>query len=122
MPGDGINWEIVEQLMELDEDDGMYEFTNRILQDYFTQMEEKMPEIHNLVVNRRYEDAAHLGHFLKGSSAAIGAECISDICDKIQHYKEQSEEPQIFLLREISQLKLLYPAIKRKLISKVQAH
>src|SRR5690348_13950503 len=112
---DEINWEIVEQLMELDEEDKTFPFAGQIMRDYFEQMEENLGKLGKLIQEKNYEEAAGLGHFLKGSSAAVGAIVLSDICDKIQHYDTVHKEPSAYLSSLLAKLKAAYPFVKSAL-------
>jgi hypothetical protein len=96
--------ETFQQILDLDEDD-TYEFSRGMAWAYFAQanntfleMDEalcvftavsKQSFICDFLVSRMIEDLAKLsslGHFLKGSSAALGVSKVQASCEKIQHY------------------------------------
>ena len=120
-----VNWEIVDELMALDEDDPTHSFTRQIFEDYFVQMEERLPELAKLAQARAFDEVGKVGHSLKGSSAAVGALGVSEICEKIcakvKEWEKTRQEPQPYLLRRISELKSLYPTVKKQLLSKISA-
>lgn len=92
LPEDVIDIEVFEQLLEMDEDD--HEFSRSLVWNYFEQAEntfEKMDDaLYVLLVNRSARKAlaelSTLGHFLKGSSAAVGVIKVRNSCEAIQHY------------------------------------
>ena len=111
-----INWELIEQLMELDDDD-QHEFSRQILEDFFVQMKAEIPKLKQLIAERKLKEVASLGHFLKGSSAAVGAVRISSICEKIQRCPQEEQEiPKLQALAE--ELQDTYPTTREKLLSK----
>lgn len=114
-----IDWEVVEQLMELDMDDPEFTFTKQVFHDFFEQLDEKIPALTQFVIAKDYENAAKLGHYLKGSSAAIGAVALSQISEDIQHCQEKKDDPQAYLMRLLHELQTAYPPVKRQLLQRV---
>lgn len=113
---------IFQQLLDMDDDD-THDFTKSILSDFFAQVDESMPKFIDLLKNNQLVDVARLGHFLKGSSAGVGASNIRNICEKIQHYELYAEKNQEKIFLE-SQLNYLLPAIdiaKKQLWEKVNS-
>lgn len=102
----------------MDEDDN-HDFSREILQEFFAQLDNKVPEFDSLLQERNYTDAGKLGHYLKGSSAGVGASKIRDICDHIQHYETETTDPDTFFREKVDELKTAIPATKVALYNKV---
>ena len=109
------------QLLMMDEDD-THEFSREILTEYFSQLDENIPKLEALVAKNDFDAAGHLGHFLKGSSAGVGAAVIRDICEELQHYDLKSEEPKAFFTRMLPPLKEAIAPTKEALLSRVGGH
>jgi HPt (histidine-containing phosphotransfer) domain-containing protein len=113
---DLIDDEAICQLMELDDNN---EFAKEILDEYFAQLENKLPELEQLVARSDYVNAGKLGHYLKGSSAGVGAARIRDICEHLQHYDHETQDPGSFFHHLVQQLKDAIPDTKLALYGKV---
>ncbi|KAH6571149.1 hypothetical protein BASA50_007871 [Batrachochytrium salamandrivorans] len=72
------------QLLELDEDDIHREFSRGLLSNYFSQAQQTIASIRASMETHDLETVSRLGHFLKGSSAAIGLRMIRSTCERIQ--------------------------------------
>lgn len=106
--------ETFHQILELDED-GDHEFSHAMTEEYFEQAEETFRKLDKnlwvsifncsllnvtfflLVVpmcskSANLKELSALGHFLKGSSAAIGLEKVQASCEKIQCYGLKRDE------------------------------
>jgi hypothetical protein len=134
--------DIFRQILELDEDDSD-EFSRAMAQDYFSQanttfkeMDEAMYVYHGpystlkfvvisrspwyIYLSRVKKDLATLsalGHFLKGSSAALGVSKVQASCEKIQHYgKLRDEEAGVDLTKEeaLGKIEKLLVEVKRE--------
>ncbi|KAJ1342616.1 hypothetical protein BSLG_002714 [Batrachochytrium salamandrivorans] len=68
------------QLLELDEDDIHREFSRGLLSNYFSQAQQTIASIRASMETHDLETVSRLGHFLKGSSAAIGLRMIRSTC------------------------------------------
>jgi len=101
------------QILDLDEDD-TYEFSWGMAWAYFSQAKTTFEEMNEALCvflspfsppNIFYSTAFHhfrarkdlaklssLGHFLKGSSAALGVSRVQASCEKIQHYGQLRDE------------------------------
>jgi len=110
-----------DQLLMMDEDDN-HEFSRDILSEYFGQLDTNVPKLESLVNNNDFDAAGKLGHFLKGSSAGVGAAVIRDICEELQHYHLQSEPPKEFFEKRIPLLKEAVEPTKLALLAKVGGH
>lgn len=97
-----IDEETFGQLLDMDEDDEEREFTKEMVNSYFQQVDEtfiKMDEslsvgfvafVLSLIfilrsAARDLTRLSDLGHFLKGSSAALGLSRVQVLCQKIQN-------------------------------------
>ncbi|KAG0318395.1 hypothetical protein BGZ99_005709 [Dissophora globulifera] len=72
---DIIDHTTFDQLLEMDDEED-HEFSKSLVWNYFEQAEKTFTEM----------DEAMLGHFLKGSSAALGLTKVKESCEKLQHY------------------------------------
>lgn len=59
---------------------------------YFTQAENTFKEMDEALKKKDLGQLSSLGHFLKGSSAALGLFKVQDLCEKIQHYGQRRDE------------------------------
>ena len=118
MSQDLIDDNAINQLLEMDEGDE-HEFSRDILNEFFTQLEEKVPEFDDLLQKKDFDAVGKLGHFLKGSSAGVGAARIRQICDDIQHWEKNTTDPEEFFHSKVADLKQAIPDTKRLLYEKV---
>ena len=118
MSRDLIDNDAINQLLEMDEGDD-HEFSSEILQEFFGQLDVKVPEFDVLIEKKDYDAVGKLGHFLKGSSAGVGAAKIREICDDIQHWQMKTSDPHTFFTEKVGQLKEVIPETKRILYSMV---
>lgn len=96
------------QILELDGEDGNYDFSWSMITEYFDQaartfldMEEAMCvcsqliRLSSLTHDREVKDLVklgELGHFLKGSSAQLGVTRVQAICENVQHYGQRRDQ------------------------------
>ncbi|KAL1921652.1 uncharacterized protein VTP21DRAFT_10294 [Calcarisporiella thermophila] len=73
-----------DQLLEMDDDDER-DFSKSIVWDYFDQAQATFKDMDNSLEKKDLEALSRLGHFLKGSSAALGLTKVKASCEKIQH-------------------------------------
>jgi len=74
-----------EQLLDMDDDDER-EFSKGIVWNYFDQVKGSFAPIEEGIRKRDFHSLSSLGHFLKGSSAAVGLVKLKASCEKIQNY------------------------------------
>jgi HPt (histidine-containing phosphotransfer) domain-containing protein len=74
------------QILELDEDEDERDFSRPMVKDYFAQAVKTFEDMDHAIERKDLGDLSNLGHFLKGSSAALGLSRVQDSCEKIQHY------------------------------------
>jgi HPt (histidine-containing phosphotransfer) domain-containing protein len=102
-------------------DIGGVEFVKSIINVYYVQIEETLQKFDNLLRLRKFEELGELGHFLKGSSAQIGAFKIRNISEEIQLWKvgivelENIESINDFFSKKIALLKTAYLETKKEL-------
>merc|ERR1712183_862180 len=104
LPDDVIDVDVFEQLLEMDEDDR--EFSQSLVWNYFEQAESTFQKMDGALIAKSMEELSTLGHFLKGSTAAVGVIKVRDSCEAIQHYGKCHEpdgvtqlDPDTALLR-----------------------
>jgi len=93
-PDDGadiIDLETFQQILELDEDDSR-DFSEGMVTDYFGQAEVTFKEMDQALTKKDLDSLSSLGHFLKGSSAALGLIQVQSSCERIQHYGHLRDE------------------------------
>lgn len=88
---DFIDWETFKQILEMDDPDDN-SFSTSIIENFFEQAKETMDQIHTALHDQDLESLSSLGHFLKGSSAALGLYRVQNSCERIQHYGEMKDE------------------------------
>ncbi|KAG0025226.1 hypothetical protein BGZ82_010144 [Podila clonocystis] len=72
-----------DQLLELDDDD--HKFTRGLVDRYFDQANETFNDMESAIASKDFPELSRLGHFFKGSSAALGLTKIKESCEKLQH-------------------------------------
>ncbi|KAF9301429.1 hypothetical protein BGZ74_006725 [Mortierella antarctica] len=73
-----------DQLLDLDDED--HTFTRGLVDRYFDQAKKTFIEMESAIASKNYPELSRLGHFFKGSSAALGLTKIKDSCEKLlQH-------------------------------------
>ncbi|KAH8079989.1 histidine-phosphotransfer domain HPT domain-containing protein [Filobasidium floriforme] len=96
-----IDMDILGQVFEMDEledeDDedgagGGHEFSKGIVWNYFEQAESTFEKMYAALESKDLPQLSSLGHFLKGSSAALGVSKVKDSCEKMQHYGNLRDE------------------------------
>ncbi|BFZ56353.1 Phosphorelay intermediate protein [Savitreella phatthalungensis] len=80
-----VDHAIFDQLLEMD-DDGDREFSRSIVWNFFEQAETTFTQIETALEKKELAELSSLGHFLKGSSAALGLTRVKESCEKIQHF------------------------------------
>ncbi|KAG6815739.1 hypothetical protein H0H87_011850 [Tephrocybe sp. NHM501043] len=86
-----IDWEIFNQILELDED-STHDFSQGMAESYFAQAQKTFKDMDEALSKENLDDLSALGHFLKGSSAALGLSKVQESCEKIQHYGKKRDE------------------------------
>ncbi|KAG0141158.1 hypothetical protein CROQUDRAFT_664211 [Cronartium quercuum f. sp. fusiforme G11] len=80
-----VDMETFGQLLEMD-DDEEHTFSKSLTWDYFDQAVTTFKEMDAAVLAGDLITLSRKGHFLKGSSAALGLNKVKASCEKMQHY------------------------------------
>ncbi|KAH7097381.1 signal transduction histidine kinase [Auriculariales sp. MPI-PUGE-AT-0066] len=83
---DVIDEDTFAQILELEEDDGSYDFSLGMTQAYLTQAKDTFKEMDEALGRKDLKRLSELGHFLKGSSAALGVSKVHHSCEYMQNY------------------------------------
>jgi len=89
---DVVDMDIFGQILDLDEPDNN-EFSQGMVTQFYSQAKTTFKELDEAYANKDVVVLAARGHFLKGSSAALGLRQVQEVCEKIQLYG-QLREPQ----------------------------
>jgi len=91
-PSDAIDREVFDQILELDEEGEEGElFSKDMVDAYFEQAEKTFNDMDIALGVKNLQTLSSLGHFLKGSSAALGLTKVQLSCEHIQHYGHMKE-------------------------------
>ncbi|KAJ7644321.1 histidine-phosphotransfer domain HPT domain-containing protein [Roridomyces roridus] len=90
-PSEPVNLDIFNQILELDDGD-TYDFSKEMVEAYFSQAPTTFESMNEALTEKDHTKLSELGHFLKGSSAALGISKVQSACEKIQHYGELRDE------------------------------
>lgn len=85
-----IDWSILGQILEMDDDENEREFSKGIVENYFEQAETTFLEMDEAVAKNDMDKLMRLGHFLKGSSASLGLTKVQNTCEEI-HFLNSSD-------------------------------
>ncbi|KAI8336609.1 signal transduction histidine kinase [Chlamydoabsidia padenii] len=108
---DLIDMNTFDQLLDMDDDDDDHEFSHSIVLNYFEQVETTFIDMDNALDKKDLPELSRLGHFLKGSSAAIGLKKIKATCEKIQNYGNCKDETGSSDISETDALKDITPLL-----------
>ncbi|OCH92597.1 histidine-phosphotransfer domain, HPT domain-containing protein [Obba rivulosa] len=86
-----IDLETFLQILDLDEDE-THEFSKEMVWQYFSQASTTFVEMDDAYTHEDLVKLSSLGHFLKGSSAALGVTKVQASCEQIQHYGQKRDE------------------------------
>ncbi|KAH3901522.1 related to Phosphorelay intermediate protein YPD1 [Saccharomycodes ludwigii] len=92
IPNDVINWDILNEIISMDEDDP--DFSKELIRQFIEQAKQTFDQIQDLLqqcasssdTRSLLQEISNLGHFLKGSSSALGLTRIAWYCECIQNY------------------------------------
>lgn len=84
--GDSVSEAAFEQILEMDDSPSNRDFSKTLVYDYFDQAKETFQGMDAAVADADLAKLSDLGHFLKGSSAALGFDKVKDHCQVIQQY------------------------------------
>ncbi|KAG9120683.1 hypothetical protein FRC07_003722 [Ceratobasidium sp. 392] len=87
-----IDETVFSQITEMDDDDPDCEFSREIVVDYFKQAATTFEELRQALEKEDLATLSAKGHFLKGSSAALGVKKVQESCEHVQHYGAKRDE------------------------------
>ncbi|KAI7902912.1 signal transduction histidine kinase [Cokeromyces recurvatus] len=99
-----------EQLLDMDDEDD-HEFSYSIVNNYFEQAEGTFKDMDEALEKKNLKELSRLGHFLKGSSAAIGLKKVKATCEKIQNIGNCQDEEGAGAIDEEEALKRITPLL-----------
>ncbi|KIY72118.1 histidine-phosphotransfer domain HPT domain-containing protein [Cylindrobasidium torrendii FP15055 ss-10] len=89
---DIIDMEQLGQILELDGEDGNYDFSWSMITEYFDQAARTFLDMEEAMEVKDLVKLGELGHFLKGSSAQLGVTRVQAICENVQHYGQRRDQ------------------------------
>ncbi|KAJ3106921.1 hypothetical protein HDU96_008060 [Phlyctochytrium bullatum] len=97
----------------MDEDDTEREFSKGIVLNFFEQADTTLTEMNEKLATGDLAALSRLGHFLKGSSGALGLSKVRLSCEKIQHLGNLRDETGSFNISEADALRIVADVIQR---------
>jgi len=88
------------QILEMDEDEDDREFSKSIVYNFFEQASVTLPNIDKSIAEKNFKSISELGHYLKGSSGALGVDRVQRCCERMQHYGKFRDEEEDVALTE----------------------
>ncbi|KAI7857869.1 signal transduction histidine kinase [Circinella umbellata] len=113
-PEELIDYNTFDQLLDMDDDED-HEFSYSIVLNYFEQAEQTFTDMDDALEKKDLSELSRLGHFLKGSSAAIGLKKVKETCEKIQNIGNKQDEVGSASLEEevaLEKITKLLPQVK----------
>ncbi|KXN88151.1 Multistep phosphorelay regulator 1 [Leucoagaricus sp. SymC.cos] len=107
-----VDGETFNQILDLDEDDE-HEFSQQMVQEFYTQAETTFTEMDALYKEKQLATLSDKGHFLKGSSAAIGLSMVRESCEEIQNYGNLRNKANEAAITREEALKLIGEVLTR---------
>ncbi|KAK4049278.1 Phosphorelay intermediate protein [Microbotryomycetes sp. JL201] len=89
--GQIVDMDVFGQLLEIDDDES-HEFSKTLAFDYISQADATFQEIEDALQARDLDTLSRKGHFLKGSSAALGLQRVQRTCEQMQHVGQRKDE------------------------------
>lgn len=79
-----VDWPVFSELVAMDEDEEG--FSQGLFQTFVDQFEETYTELEENIKEKDLDKLSSLGHYLKGSAAALGLVTVAEQCERIQNY------------------------------------
>lgn len=90
IPPEIINWTILNEIISMDDDDS--DFSKSLIIQFIDQAQTTFAQMQRqLDGDKNLTELDNLGHFLKGSSAALGLQRIAWVCERIQNLGRKME-------------------------------
>lgn len=83
-----VEWLVFSELIAMDEDEEG--FSQSLFDTFVEQVSDTFAQIETELSSNSFEKISSLGHYLKGSAAALGLHTISVECERIQNYGHKS--------------------------------
>jgi osomolarity two-component system phosphorelay intermediate protein YPD1 len=83
---------VFQQILDMDDDDDNNEFSRSIVYDFFDQAQTTFDKMDSALEEKDLKQLSDLGHFLKGSSAALGMTKVKASCEIIQQLGAKKDE------------------------------
>ncbi|KAK4704501.1 osomolarity two-component system, phosphorelay intermediate protein YPD1, partial [Phenoliferia sp. Uapishka_3] len=100
------------------DDDDEHEFSKTLAFDYISQADTTFEEIDEALVARDLDTLSRKGHFLKGSSAALGLQRVQRSCELMQHFgnrkDDKGEGPLLSVDAALKKCKALLARLRRE--------
>ncbi|GAA5972829.1 hypothetical protein JCM11641_003960 [Rhodosporidiobolus odoratus] len=110
-----VDMEVFGQLLEIDDDES-HEFSKTLAFDYITQAEATFGEIEEALQQQDLDALSRKGHFLKGSSAALGLQRVQHSCEAMQHFgkrrDQHGEGPEVSEQTALSRCRVLLKRLR----------
>jgi len=87
-----IDMDTFYQILDLDDDDETHDFSRGMAWAYFSQVDTTFQEMDDAFSSKDLGRLSALGHFLKGSSAALGVAKVQASCELLQHYGQLRDQ------------------------------
>lgn len=82
-----LNWSVFSEVLAIDEDEEG--FSKSLFTNFVDQVKETFQKIESNLNSTNFETISSLGHYIKGSAAALGLEKVSYQCERIQNYGQK---------------------------------
>lgn len=79
-----VDWQVFSELVAMDEDEEG--FCQGLFQTFVDQFKDTFKEIDENIKVKDLNKLSSLGHYLKGSAAALGLTTIAEQCERMQNY------------------------------------
>ncbi|KAF7728481.1 hypothetical protein EC973_006034 [Apophysomyces ossiformis] len=110
-----------DQLLDMDDEDD-HGFSFSIVSNYFEQAEATFKEMDTALNKGDLSELSRLGHFLKGSSAAIGLSKVKKTCERIQNIgNRQDGEERLTEAEALKRIESLLEQVKEE-YAEAEAH
>lgn len=83
-----VEWSVFSEIVAMDEDEEG--FSKSLFETFVDQVSDTFAQIKTELKANNFEKISSLGHYLKGSAAALGLLTISTECERIQNYGHKS--------------------------------
>ncbi|GAA5892842.1 hypothetical protein JCM6882_000593 [Rhodosporidiobolus microsporus] len=115
--GSVVDMDVFGQLLEIDDDES-HEFSKTLAFDYISQAEGTFVEIEEALASRSLDDLSKRGHFLKGSSAALGLQRVQHSCEAMQHFGKRrdarGEGPEVSEDEALARCRVLLKRLRKE--------